>query len=125
MQVDPELKEPPRELNDTIPVGVIEVPTPDESETVAVQSVGEFTGTVDGEQESSVEESLWSTLITIDAELGPKLGSPEYTPVIVVLPSLPARGVYSDEQEPEWMVQVTGLKLPAPVDTKLTPPVGA
>jgi hypothetical protein len=29
------------------------------------------------------------------------------------------------EQAPEWMVHVTGLKLPAPVDTKLTPPVGA
>jgi len=29
------------------------------------------------------------------------------------------------EQAPEWMVHVTGLKLPARVDTKLTPPVGA
>jgi hypothetical protein len=43
------------ELKDTIPVGVIEVPTPVESVTVAVQIVGALTGTVDGEQESVVE----------------------------------------------------------------------
>ncbi len=93
VQVPPEPNDPVRELKLTVPVGVIEVPTPVESETVAVQRVGALTGTVDGEQESNVELSLISTMITIEEELGPKLGSPEYTPVIVVLPSLPARGV--------------------------------
>ncbi|HEY6283559.1 MAG TPA: hypothetical protein VIW22_06510 [Nitrososphaerales archaeon] len=67
----PELKDPPVELKDTFPVGVIEVPTPVESETVAVQIVGTLTGTVDGEQESVVELCRRSTVITIDAELGP------------------------------------------------------
>lgn len=54
-QVCPEPKDPPTALKDTIPVGVIEVPTPVESETVAVQIVGALIGTVDGEQESVVE----------------------------------------------------------------------
>lgn len=57
VQVAAELNVPPGELKETFPVGVMVVPAPVESETVAVQVVGTLTGTEDEAQFSVVELS--------------------------------------------------------------------
>ncbi len=71
VQEAPDPKAPDMELNVTVPVGVIEVPTPVESETFAVHVVGALTGTVAGEHCSDVELSRWSTLSTAVPKLDP------------------------------------------------------
>ncbi len=71
VQEAPEPKAPAMELKVTVPVGVIEVPIPVESETFAVQVVGALTGTVAGEQFKVVELSRWSTLSIAVPKLDP------------------------------------------------------
>lgn len=116
----------------TVPSGTSGVPAL-MSVTVAVQSVSEYSGKVDGVQVVVVDELLTMESTVVDPELGAWFTSPEYDTVTEIVPSLPGDGAkvvehWLSDLFPETTVrlQLGSPKEPAVVGlcVKETVPVG-